>query len=96
MRSSSFIFIYGYQQENHSPKGGDHQTPEFDGNIDLSFLGDEEGNVIGGTSDSSVAAANVPDLQRLDFEPSSFSTPLVGVSASAFPAMVLLHVSPFF
>ncbi|KAJ6352839.1 hypothetical protein OIU76_001952 [Salix suchowensis] len=83
-------------KKNQSPKGGDHQTPEFDGNIDLSFLGDEQGHVIGGTSDSSVAAANVPDLQRLDFEPSSFSTPLMGVSASSFPAMVLLHVSPIF
>ncbi|KAJ6681747.1 hypothetical protein OIU74_020088 [Salix koriyanagi] len=83
--SSSFNSLP--MQENQSPKGGDHQTPEFDGNIDLSFLGDEQGNVIGGTSDSSVAAANVPDLQRLDFETSSFSTPLMGVSASAFPAM---------
>ncbi|KAJ6735739.1 hypothetical protein OIU85_018002 [Salix viminalis] len=83
--SSSFNSLP--MQENQSPKGGDHQTPEFDGNIDLSFLGDEEGNVIGGTSDSSVAAANVPDLQRFDFQPSSFSTPLMGVSASAFPAM---------
>ncbi|KAJ6398851.1 hypothetical protein OIU77_019585 [Salix suchowensis] len=87
IRQGSSSFNSLPMQENQSPKGGDHQTPEFDGNIDLSFLGDEQGNVIGGTSDSSVAAANVPDLQRLDFEPSSFSTPLMGVSASSFPAM---------
>uniref|UniRef100_A0A2K2AHR0 Uncharacterized protein n=1 Tax=Populus trichocarpa TaxID=3694 RepID=A0A2K2AHR0_POPTR len=62
-------------QDDQSPKGGDHQPQIFDGNIDLSFLENEEGNVTGGISDSSVAEA--PNSQLLDFEPSSFGTPLM-------------------
>ena len=87
-----FIFVYGCQQDDQSPKGGDHQPQIFDGNIDLSFLENEEGNVTGGISDSSVAEA--PNSQLLDFDPSSFGTPLMEVSKSAFPTMVLLHLSP--
>ncbi|KAL3592357.1 hypothetical protein D5086_010997 [Populus alba] len=62
-------------QDDQSPKGGDHQPQIFDGNIDLSFLENEEGNVTGEISDSSVAEA--PNSQLLDFEPSSFGTPLM-------------------
>ncbi|KAJ6997744.1 hypothetical protein NC653_014097 [Populus alba x Populus x berolinensis] len=62
-------------QDDQSPKGGDHQPQIFDGNIDLSFLENEEGNVTGEISDSSVAEA--PNSQLLDFEPSSFGIPLM-------------------
>ncbi|CAK7347095.1 unnamed protein product [Dovyalis caffra] len=88
---ASASFNSPLMQDNELPKGGDYQPEMFDENIYLSFSEDEDGNIICGISDFSVA--NAPNLPPLDFEPPSFSNPSMGAATSAFPA-VQEHVEP--